>query len=154
LTQLIRTLRPAKLQEKGLAELLREHLSIWEHNSGITVQVDLPATMPALSLNVQELLYRICQEAFANIARHSKATAARLSFEVQNDSLLLHISDNGRGFNVNDPNCSGVGLRSMQERVQKLAGTFQIESSNTGTMVRIEAPVRKDDSHAANRPKH
>jgi len=150
LTQLIQTLRPPNLQEKGLEEVLREHIAIWERNNGIAVQVQFPEAMPPLNLETQEVLYRVSQEAFSNIARHSKATAARLAIQRQSDRLAMLISDNGRGFDIAKTGC-GMGLRSMPERVQKLGGTFDIESSNTGTHLRIQVPLKKEDDHGTDR---
>jgi len=141
LTALIQTLRPVQLAEKGLDEALRSHLSYWEHSNGIPIQVHLPLRLPDMPLAQQEVLYRVCQEAFANIARHSGASAANLLVELAPAGCIsVQISDNGHGFDPQHPG-PGLGLRSMQERVQALGGQIQVESANTGTRLRILIPL-------------
>lgn len=100
---------------------------------------------PALTLppEVHVQLLRIVQEALGNVRKHSGATQARLEWQADGSWLLLHIIDNGHGFDPDDvPLLSRHGLRIMQERAELLDADFQIASRpGAGTQVIVRAPV-------------
>jgi NarL family two-component system sensor histidine kinase LiaS len=140
LTTLIQELRPAALQENRLAAALREYVVSWSNQRGIAVDVHIPpsCTLPQL---VEEALWRIAQEALSNIARHSQATSVQLALECDQEQVTLTIEDNGRGFDIAQLNGSGVGLHSMQERMEALGGTFVVEShAGQGTRLIARCP--------------
>lgn len=87
-------------------------------------------------------IFRIIQEAMNNAAKHSGASALRVKINMADETLLIEINDNGKGF---DPalSCRGHGLGNMKERVNLLKGTIRIDSSSTGTSIKIEIPVNK-----------
>ncbi len=137
LTTLIRELRPAALEGKGLAAALRDYANDWSRQSQIAAEVRVQGERP-LPLVVEQTLFRVAQEAMANISRHSAATAAEIHLACAAEEVTLTISDNGQGFALAGPNGKGVGLRSMRERVESLGGQLIIESEpQRGT--RIEA---------------
>jgi signal transduction histidine kinase len=85
-------------------------------------------------------LFRIAQEALANVARHSSASQAELSIDYEKDSVTLVIKDNGRGFDMSVPH-SGLGLHSMQERAESLGGSFSVASEpGQGTRIVVALP--------------
>lgn len=139
LTQLIQTLRPAQFSEQNLVVALREYFSIWQRNTGIAIQLTLPPNLNEIPSDIQEMLYRICQEAFSNIARHSGATSAKLVIEAKLGEVVIRISDDGHGFDPSKPS-SGLGLKSMSERVQSLGGKFKITSGPAGTQIIAALP--------------
>lgn len=138
LSLLIQMLRPTQLAQKGLAVALREHVQSWEHNTGIPVTCKVSDDL-RLGDQVEEVLFRVAQEALSNIARHSGATAASLEIISETGSIELKINDNGRGFDAGSPS-KGVGLRSMQERVQSAGGRLEVKSGPGGTQLRITIP--------------
>jgi NarL family two-component system sensor histidine kinase LiaS len=132
LTILIQELRPAALEGKGLAKALQEYTAIWSRQTHIAAEVRVSGERP-LPLASEQTLFRVAQEALANIARHSHATAAEIYLGWESGQVKLVISDNGRGFNV-APRLTGkgVGLQSMSERMVMLGGHLHIESKPGG----------------------
>jgi signal transduction histidine kinase/ligand-binding sensor domain-containing protein len=140
LTFLIQEMYPAALKEKGLAATLREYLYEWEARNDIRVdfQAENPRRVP---LNVEQAIYRVTQEALANVARHSQARAVEVALGYYAGQVTVRIHDDGKGF---DPQTrpAGIGLRSMRERVNMIGGTLNIESRpGQGTMLFAWAPL-------------
>jgi NarL family two-component system sensor histidine kinase LiaS len=141
LNAMIRTLRPAALDGKGLGDALRGLIDGWAEQTGITAAADLSCAV-RMSAATEQALYRVTQEALANVARHSGATAveARLA-TTSPESLTLCIQDNGHGFDPARHGDQGMGLRSMRERVETLGGILLIVSDVTGTRVEARIPL-------------
>jgi signal transduction histidine kinase len=95
------------------------------------------------------VLFRVFQEALTNISRHARASEAKVHLRVDNESVALEISDNGRGIapeEINDKNA--IGLIGMRERVSFLQGKLDIRGiENRGTILKITLPLkgRTDD---------
>jgi len=141
LTAVIQALRPLQLEDKGLRQALADHLKRWESQTGVAVTFEA-AVEGALPLPVEEALFRVAQEALANVARHSRATGVRVALTARDGEARLRIEDNGRGFE-RGRTPAGVGLDSMRERVQALGGELSIESGTGGTSVRARVPVKE-----------
>jgi len=98
----------------------------------------LPSTPPAISI----ALFRIIQEALANIYKHAQATHATLSLDFDTRGARLVIEDNGRGFDVDTRPARGMeqghGLTNIEERVRDLGATLELESA-PGAGTRLEA---------------
>jgi NarL family two-component system sensor histidine kinase LiaS len=131
LTTLIRELRPAALEGKGLAAALRDYVADWSRQNQISAEVRVQGERP-LPLVVEQTLFRVAQEALANISRHSAATTAEVHLACGTHQVNLTISDNGQGFEPATTNGKGIGLRSMRERVESLGGHLAIESAPQG----------------------
>jgi signal transduction histidine kinase len=90
---------------------------------------------------VEQALYRVTQEALANVARHSQARRVDLSLVYNSDSVQLSVSDDGCGFDMNTKH--GMGLRSIRERVSSIRGTVQIQSApGHGTRLLVQVPTK------------
>ena len=140
LTGLIQELRPAALEGKGLVEALRGFAEDWSRRTAIAAEVMVVGERP-LPLAVEQPLFRVAQEALANIARHSHATNAILHLAWQADEFVLTITDDGRGF---DPQATayGLGLNSMQERLVSVNGRFTVTSARgQGTKLTAVVPL-------------
>ena len=96
-----------------------------------------------MNTKLKTYIYRIGQEAFTNIVKHSAATEVKLHLSRNNDVITLQISDNGKGFIPEKAAMErGNGLYNMRERVTLLQGTFNIRSViNEGTEIIINLPV-------------
>lgn len=140
LTAIIQTLRPAALEEKGLDQAIWESARHWEKQTGIALADDVKISHP-MPGDVEQALFRICQEALANIARHSQATAATLTLSATAGEARLVITDNGQGFDLKHAP-PGMGLNSMRERVEALEGEFEIKSGGRGTRLSLTIPLR------------
>jgi two-component system, NarL family, sensor histidine kinase LiaS len=139
---IIKQLRPASLEDQGLAPALRELIAKWEHQHQIPVSLRVQGERP-LPLNIEQALYRVSQEALNNIARHAQATQITIMLEYATDEVRLSIKDNGCGFDTQARHqAQSLGLRSMEERIAEIAGELTLESKpNAGTQVQISVPV-------------
>src|SRR6267378_150562 len=143
---MIYDLRPPELTELGLAEAIRNYASEWEARCGIKVgsQLDLKDT----GLNPMEELaiYRVMQEALQNVHKHAHASAVGLAWSRANDNWVLHVTDDGMGFDLVKAarHKKSVGLLSMRERAELIGGSLQIQSTpGKGTAVTLLLPIEK-----------
>lgn len=140
LGNLIRQLRPAELEDKGLAAALADYAADWSRQTGISQEVLVRQDL-RLPLEIEQAIFRILQEALANVARHSNASGVKIKISSNNGNLVCTLQDDGIGF---DPaqNHNGFGLRSMRERAGVLGGTLQIESTvGVGTSLTVTIPL-------------
>jgi NarL family two-component system sensor histidine kinase LiaS len=146
LTALIHALRPAYLQTKGLKTALRDYVTIWSRQSRITVDLHLPEKCQ-LPLMIEEVLWRLTQEALSNVARHSQATRVHLCLEWTAQEVIFSLSDDGQGFDVQVGEQEGIGLRSMRERIEQIGGNVQIQSTKgTGTCIVAYCPLSQQQA--------
>jgi signal transduction histidine kinase len=109
--------------------------------NGLQVTFDTTNPLPPLPAAVEVAAYRITLEAFTNIVNHSQANACRLKIAIENNTLLLEVSDNGKGIPVN--NRAGIGLTSMRERAAELGGECVVENNPSGgTRVKAQLPLQ------------
>ncbi len=142
LTSLILELRPADLEDGGLASALRKYAIDWAHHSDVEINMQVQGER-VLPLDVERTLFRIAQEALANTARHSEARCAEVALVYDEDAVTLTIVDDGRGFDTNDPQ-NGLGLRSMRERAELIGGRLIIRSEKgEGTLVSVKCGLRE-----------
>jgi len=134
-------LRPDILQERGLAAAVEALLLGMEKASGIHCtlhqQTEMPRWEDAAALN----LYRVIQESLTNVLKHAHATRVDVQFSrLRPDLYLIRVSDDGRGFE-RDGVHGGLGLSSMQERLQMLGGSLRIVTgAGRGTTLMMEVP--------------
>ena len=137
---LLLELRPAQLEHLGLAEALEDVAAAYRTRLGISVTTAIRSV--PLAARAEQALLRITQEALSNAARHADASTITLDLAPQEQMITLTITDNGQGFEpAAGETQHGVGLRSMQERVQELGGSLVIESTpGEGTRVYVSFP--------------
>ena len=151
-------LRPAMLDDLGLAAALEQLTRELGEEAGIdiafvrTTDDDAArACLLGLSEGVNTALFRIAQEALANIVRHAHAAHATLALDVSEHAVALSISDDGRGFDIDRVQADargGIGLRNMRERLEPLGGTLTLASEPGRTVVtaRVPLPSKKRES--------
>jgi signal transduction histidine kinase len=142
-------LRAAVLQGQSLSEALRTAAPQWVAGSQLKVQVETEGETSKLPDEEEQHLLRVAQEALHNAARHSKGRNAwvRLSY-LQVDGtaqVKLSVRDDGQGFDPQgtfDPSAGHFGILGMQERAERIGGTFRLESRpGAGTLMEVSAPV-------------
>lgn len=122
-------LRPDALEGVRLAELLQHATQALSGRGTVQVRTDV-ATEPALPSPLRIEVYRIAQEALSNIARHSGAHHAHVSWQVQGPTHgVLRIADDGRGFDPGAPYPGHFGLENMRQRALKLGAALHIRSA-------------------------
>lgn len=136
--KIVHDLRPAPLDELGLAGAVRKLAEHHSATSRVQVRIELPEMLPPLSAAVEVAIYRIAQEALTNVERHARARCCRVTLGAIQQILRLEVTDDGQG--PNGP--PGVGLRSMRERAEELGGSFVLDRApEGGTRVTAVLPV-------------
>ncbi|MBT8178144.1 MAG: sensor histidine kinase, partial [Eudoraea sp.] len=103
----------------------------------------------SLSGDTKINLYRIIQESLQNIIKHANASKVDLDFERLEDLLKIRISDNGKGFDVRKAK-KGIGQKNIRSRVQKLNGTWNVESTpGEGTTISVLLPYQTDQQETS-----
>jgi signal transduction histidine kinase len=138
---LIFELRPANLEQEGLAAVLTKHAKMVSDRYGLVVRVDMKG-QSRLPLHIEKALFRVAQEALNNIIKHARATEAAIYLNTLEETVYLKIKDNGIGMDSGEVKAGTLGLTSMRERVEQLGGKFQIGPNphGQGTMVVVEVP--------------
>lgn len=138
-------LRPAALDDFGLVPSLDAQLKAFENRHDIETSLVCDGIPERLPPEVETALYRIAQEALANVAQHARAQSVRIRLTTAGDALCLDIEDDGIGLAPRgDAGKTGMGLLGIEERVRALGGTVAFRSGR-GTHVSVRLPL----SHAA-----
>ena len=125
---LIFELRPPVLEKEGLVAALHARLDAVEGRAGVATEFKVEGTID-LSTSTEEELYRIAQEALNNTLKHAQARSIRLLLRQEGEKVLLEIRDDGVGFDpVTARQHGGQGLRGIEERVERLGGSLNVES--------------------------
>ena len=148
--QVVTDLRPNLLDDLGLAAAVKDHLKRFERDTEIVCNLVLPEDDVTLNEDQSVTVFRIIQESLSNVAKHARASRVDISFARQGDSLLLHIEDNGIGFDTARKGQS-FGLLGIKERALMIGGTAAIESApDRGTSVSLIIPAPTSHNRASN----
>jgi PAS domain S-box-containing protein len=150
LTEMIHTirristqLRPSILDDLGLIEALKWQVRDFQKRTGIQIEFECSEETLKVAPAVTTGLFRIFQESLTNVARHAEATSVSARLYVEDDRLILTITDNGKGF---DPALAKkkktLGLMGMKERTLMMKGAYQIDSRpGNGASLRFSIPL-------------
>jgi signal transduction histidine kinase len=134
-------LRPATLDDFGLAPALERLAHTFQERSGIATSVEA-ALDERLSSEVETTLYRVVQEALSNVVKHAAATHVTVILARRGGSVVAMIEDDGVGFATEGVREDALGLLGMRERLALVGGTLELESAvGTGTTVAAQVPV-------------
>jgi PAS domain S-box-containing protein len=135
-------LRPGILDDLGLHAALEWQAHEFQTRTGIGCDFVAAADVADLAPERATAIFRICQEALTNVARHAHATSVHIRLWEEAKHLLLEVQDNGRGISTNETaQARSFGLLGMQERAFLLGGEFQLTGSpNNGTTVTARIP--------------
>ncbi len=140
LTDLILELRPPFTNGTRFDETLNEYIIEWAHQTGIEAALNVDGYID-LPLEIKQAIYRILQEALANVTRHSSAEKVDVRLHFKDDAVEFCLRDDGVGFDIHQQ-YGGIGLDSMRDRVESLKGEFSIDSDpGKGTEICIAIPV-------------
>ncbi len=133
-------LRPDLLEIEGLVTALGKRVALLRECYKLNVEAFLFGE-PDLSIEGKHAFYCIAQEAFHNIVKHARATTVTLWLMQEEQSLVLIVRDDGRGFEPKNAFPGHFGLQSMRERVALLNGTLSIVSARgQGTSLCVRLP--------------
>ncbi|NWG22210.1 MAG: GAF domain-containing protein [Chloroflexi bacterium] len=134
---LLLELRPAALDEMDLADLIRHLANAFTARARLPVNltVEGQADPPA---NVKAVFYRVAQEALNNIVKHAAASQVSITLQRENNDVLLHVRDDGRGFDPFHVSPASLGLGIMRERAETIGAHLDIRSRpGQGTLVTL-----------------
>ena len=140
LTAILQQLRPVALAKEGLLIALQGYTRQWSQRTGIASEFSTQGGF-SIPLDIEEALFRVAQEALANIARHSQASQVQVQLEQEPGQVCLMIHDNGMGFDMEQGASKGQGLTNMRERVEAHRGTLSISSTTRGTLIKACIPL-------------
>jgi two-component system, NarL family, sensor histidine kinase UhpB len=127
LLQLARQLRPTALDDHGLLPALETHVRRFASQTGIETDLCTEGHSTELLPDQEIAVYRVAQEALANIARHADASRVHVELTTADEALELRVRDDGRGFD-SGRRSSGLGLDGMAERARLIGGELTIDS--------------------------
>jgi signal transduction histidine kinase len=150
IVRLMKELRPTLLDELGLPVAIHRYAKDTLQVKGINVAAEFVGTERRFPPEVEITLFRVAQGAIGNILEHSGAKNASVKLECSTNKCVLHIEDDGKGFDVNklmrvDPSGRGAGLFTIKERVKLIGGTCSVESRpGQGTKVTVNVPLTRN----------
>jgi len=139
-------LHPPLLDEAGLFSALSWYVEGVTQRSGVGIHFDVSKGFGRLPREMELVLFRLVQECFTNILRHSGAKTATVRMTRRLNDVEVEIKDGGKGIPpeklvaINSGN-TGLGIRAMRERLRQFGGELRIESNGDGTRVFVTIPI-------------
>jgi signal transduction histidine kinase len=144
LRAVVTELRPPAVREDGLVPALRKHVDVIgrAHAVDITFTSDCDGRC-ALPDVVEDVVFRVAQEALHNALRHAQPRAVNIDLRTPEKLVVLTVSDDGKGFETGQAAQGGhhLGIASMRERARRFGGRLKVTSAaGEGTTIRLEVP--------------
>jgi signal transduction histidine kinase len=139
---LLDELQAAPMENTGLVEALRKQCEALALRTGAEVAFK-PGSLPSpgtLPPGAHDAIYRVAQEALANVARHARARRVTVSLNASQSDVELRVSDDGSGFDRGAPR-SGMGTSNMESRAAEFDGRLSITGASSGTDVVLVVPL-------------
>jgi signal transduction histidine kinase len=150
----MRAVLPAPLEDRHLPQALADETARWSTLSHVPVEMVTTGEAHSLHPEVEVTMLRVVQEALANVAKHASASRVGVTLSYMGDVVTVDVRDDGAGFRrgkeVNGlSGDAGFGLTAMRQRIERLAGTLEIESEpGVGTAVSATLPaIPLDPAH-------
>lgn len=136
-------LYPEELEQHGLLNACARHALQWSQIFGVSLDLDIEELRDGVGQRCSKVIYRVIQEALTNVARHAGATRVFISATRASDVFELSIRDDGRGFGTGSLR-SGLGLRSIRDRLRLLGGQARFENGERGgTLLCLQIPLAR-----------
>ena len=137
-------LRASPLEDLGLSLAIRSLAENAAARCGLGLTLDLTDQLKELPPEVEQVYYRVAQEALDNVARHADADHLEVALKREGSDLVLRISDDGTGFTTEaEAAQDGFGLQGMRERADLIGGTLEVESrTGGGTTILLRSEVK------------
>jgi signal transduction histidine kinase len=141
---LSQTLHPSILEELGLESTIDWYLSTVQRQLGLVVAYERTGDSVLVDEQTGIHVYRVLQEALANVARHAGTPNVAVRLRSADSVLELEVEDHGRGL-AQDISGPSLGLFAMRERASLIGGTLEfLEPAQGGTLLRLRVPLRRD----------
>lgn len=145
LNNLSKSINTELIKEQGLIKALTNEINRLKSMAHLNVSHEIKGEAIFMDSEKELVIFRIIQEAFNNIIKHSKATEIHLELDYAIEYLKVTIQDNGTGFNRNEISTNKreqqAGLKNMETRARLFGGSFALESQpNEGTKILVSIP--------------
>lgn len=142
--KIIFDLRPMALDDLGLVPALRRLVDDVQDKAGLQANLTVLGDVRRLDSYLEVAVFRIVQEALANVAKHAQARTAQVVVEFHRGTMTVAVYDDGRGFDVEAVRRDDhFGLLSMQERAALIDGKFELKSqTGRGTRLTVRLPMK------------
>jgi signal transduction histidine kinase len=145
----VQALRPEPLEGAALPDAIAQMARRWSETSAVELSFATTGEPRPLLAELEMTLFRVAQEALANVAKHAAATKVGLTLSYMDDAVLLDVRDDGVGFtaataggNGRSGDGQGFGLDAMRQRLWRVAGSLEIETApGEGTAVNARVPA-------------
>ncbi len=142
LLRLARQLRPAALDDHGLAPAIEAQARGFAERTGIEAHVAVAGDTDRLDEETQIVVYRVAQEALSNAAQHARPERVDIELSAGDDSVELRVRDDGRGFDPRAIRAGGLGIDGMAERARLAGGALDLRSAHgAGTELTLRLPA-------------
>lgn len=142
-------LMPPVFNYANLSEIVTDYIAKLNQRKNLRIQCDIPEEYLLADLpdHLSFEIYRMIQEAIGNVLKHSQATSAKLTLQLDDDIIRILLEDNGKGFDQ-EIRTKGIGLQIIRDRVQSLNGTLSIVTSpGQGCAINITLPLSQPDDN-------
>jgi len=131
-------------EREGLETSVRRFVEGFGRRAGLDATFEADGPVDSIGAAAQHAVFRVVQEALANVHRHARATKASVRLARREGSLIVRIADNGRGLRQVEDGLPplGVGIPGMRARIAQLGGDLQIVGTPSGTVVTATVPLR------------
>lgn len=130
-------LMPAVLHDFGIKAAIED---VCQKMPGIAFSIEFEGLELLVPKYIELAMFRIVQELVLNMGKHAKATACKIVLRLDKEKINIEVSDNGVGFNPKTEQSTGIGLRSISNKISLLKGEMNIESGDAGTTIKISIP--------------
>lgn len=142
LSDISRSLSAEVIANNGLIKALELEVQQMRKSSLYNISFEINGEPVFLDSHRELIVFRIIQESLSNIMKHAAATLIKIKLNYTELLLQVNISDNGKGFSVNQPSASGTGIANMKRRAGWLKGECLLDSiPGAGTNINIEIPL-------------
>lgn len=143
----LKSLRASPLDDLGLSLALRQMALEIADRAGLELTLSVPEHLPGLPAAVEQCIYRVAQEAAANVAHHANARTLRVQLRL-GEGILLRVADDGIGFGPQQAEAAGhFGLSGLRERAALAGGTLLVASRpGQGTTIELKIPGKDHEN--------
>ncbi|CAN5303754.1 hypothetical protein BH10PSE4_BH10PSE4_13690 [soil metagenome] len=133
-------LHPPALEDLGLGPALRQLADGFARRTGLSMRIAIADDFPKMAAATEIALYRVAQEALANVHRHAGSPVATIGLRQAGEMVLLSVRDYGVGLPSEDSLAAGVGLAGMRLRLEFLNGHVSLSQASPGVLVEAWVP--------------
>ena len=138
---------PKELEQFGLIAAIEGLIQTSFSKTGVKVSFEHFGIKARFSYPIELSIFRILQELITNILKHANATEVKIELLKRKNSIMLIVEDNGKGFDPENIESKGIGIKNINSRIAYLNATKDIISNSKGTSYTIEIDITKLNDH-------